>query len=562
MSWLSDLIDAIADLFGGGSDKSEPKPSGTRVNIRVRKEGGGNVSIGGALVTISIRGDKKTRGTNSGGWVRFEDVDQGPRHLWVVKKGYEDYDQHFEVKGTDTTLTVAIGKKSSRPSPSPSPSPSPGPTPPMTSDKVTALRRVAKAYPGEYSDAHGNHGQPGAKYEAFVRRAAACLHYGAPTLGIRADSDVKLNGKRRTDTLSQDALWTPGGIYDFIIAAGTQGTDVSKIVWNKVDDASNGKAIQPDKALVPKASGGSYVPPQGSVRAQRHAFSDRRGQFIPVGASMFCAPWLLKHDTNKLDANLKWLADRRVDFVRYILELSGPYWKDREQNPLEAGFEQRLAALIDKVYSYGMRSQITIFGEWEHSNTESKRRTVVEMVARVINGREPKILYVEMANEAGKPGRWNNMREIRSLATLFKSREPNILVSLTAPQNTTQARQLYEGSNVDVGTVHVERVPGSGVSLDDVSRIPGFPALRSSGEPRGPKASAGGDVSDPDTLVADFKDTIKARVGAYVYHSRAGVGMGSKHWPEPNLWSHPTADAAVKGIIAARNAMRGDQVNR
>lgn len=563
MSWFSDLIDAIADLFGGGGDPVKPKPTGTRVNIRVRAEGGGNVSIGGALVTISIRGEKKTKGTDSDGWVRFEDVDKGPRHLWVVKKGYEDYDQHFEVKGTDTTLTVAIGKKSSRPQPQPQPqpNPSPGPTPPLTSDKVTALRRVAKAYPGEYRDAHGNHGQPGAKYEAFVRRAAACLHYGAPTLGIRGDSDVKLNGKRRTDTLSQDALWTPGGIYDFIVGAGQQGTDVSRIVWNKVDEASNGKAIQPDRSLVPKASGRDL--PQGSVKAQKHAFADRNGPFIPVGASLFPALWLQKHDPNKLDANLKWLADRDVDFIRYILELSGRYWTDREQNPLEAGFGQRLARVIDRVYNYGLRSQITIFGEWNHANTPDKRRQVVDMVAQVINGREPKVLYVEIENEGGKPGRHNDIGEIRSLAAMFKNREPNVLLGLTSPVDADHARRLYSGSVADVFTFHDQRSSDNeGVKHGDVAGISGIPALRSSGEPRGPGASASGDVSDPATLASDFRKTINAGVGAYVYHSRAGVGMGSRNWPEPNLWSHPTADAAVRAIIRSRNEFPGNQSNR
>lgn len=563
MSWLSDLLDAIGRIFGGGDSKPPiPVPTGATVKIRVRDAGGGNVSIGGALVTIGVRGQKVTRGTtlDTEGRAIFHDVEPGPRHLWVEKRGYRDHDEHFEVKAPLTDHTVAITPGSTLTGPGPGPGP--GPRPPMTSDKVTALRRVAEAYRDEYAAAHGAHGSPGAKYEAFVRRAAACLHYGAPTLGIRADPDVKLNGKRRTDTLSQDVLWTPDGIYDFILAAGQHGTDLNKIVWNKVDEASNGKPIQPDRNLVPKGSGGRDKP-EGSVKAQRHAFADRDGPFVAVGASLFCAPWLLKHDPDKLDANLDWLADRKVDFVRYILELSGQYWRDREQNPLESGFDQRLADLIDRVYSFGLRSQVTIFGEWEHSNTQAKRHAVVNMVARVINGREPKVMYVEIENEGGKPGRHNDMAEIRNLAALFKSREPNILVALTSPTDRDHARELYEGGGADVFTFHDQRsAVNEGLKHGDVAGIPGIPALRSSGEPRGPGASASGDVSDPATLASDFRKTINAKIGAYCYHSRAGVGMGSRHWPEPNLWSHPTADAAVRAIIRSRDEFSVDQANR
>lgn len=567
MGFFDDLWDALSGIFGGGDDRPPPPTAvGATVKIRVRKEGGENVSIGGALVTIGVRGEKVTRGTtlDTEGRAIFEDVDPGPRHLWVEKSGYRNYDEHFEVVAPLTDLTVAI-TPGTRPQPQPpEPGPGPGPTPPMTSDKETALRRVAQAYIDDYANAHVGRvpGQHQPKQEAFIRRAAACLHYGAPTLGIQGDGKTMLLGQRGGDVISQDALIYEGRYYDVIIAAGQQGRDLNKLVWPTGKAITSENPIKPDKALVPKVGGGRAAP-EGSVKAQRHAFADRRGPFIPVGASLFCAPWLLEHDPHKLDANLDWLADRKVDFIRYILELSGPYWRDREQNPLDSGFEQIFANLVDRTYVFGLRSQVTMFGEWNHANTPEKRRQVVEMAARVVNGREPEILYVEIENEGGKPGRHNDVGEIRELAALFRSREPNIQLALTSPVDSEHARRLYVDSAASVFHFHDQRAPGNeGVKHDDVADIPGIPALRSSGEPRGPKASASGDVSDPATLASDFRKTINAGIGAYVYHSRAGVGMGSRHWPEPNLWSHATADAAVRAIIRSRDEFRGDQANR
>lgn len=92
--------------FGGGDDPSEP--SGVRVNIRVREEGGGNISVDGAKVTIGVRGVRKTLITDSTGWVHFEDVDTGPRHVWVEADGFKDLDGHFEVVEPETHLTVVL----------------------------------------------------------------------------------------------------------------------------------------------------------------------------------------------------------------------------------------------------------------------------------------------------------------------------------------------------------------------------------------------------------------------------------------------------------------------
>lgn len=106
----SSVVLALAVIAGCSSRAPLPPPPGVlaAVNIRVRSEGGDNKSIQGAKVTISVRGEKVTATTDQGGWVKWINVDPGPRHVWVTAKGYHDFDQHFVVQEPFTALTVAI----------------------------------------------------------------------------------------------------------------------------------------------------------------------------------------------------------------------------------------------------------------------------------------------------------------------------------------------------------------------------------------------------------------------------------------------------------------------
>lgn len=563
MDWLDDFFDWIGGLFGDNDPeppKPDPVPTGANVNVRVRAAGGGNVSIEGATVRFVVKdGKEKSFTTDDVGWVKVKDVTPGPRHLYVTKAGYRSFDQHFEVKRPTTTFTVAIVKGGVTPIP-------PGPTPPLTSDKVTAIRRVAAEYIDEYEDAHvgrvANTVQP--KQEAFVRRAAACLHYGAPTLGIKGDDKTMLLGQGGGNVISQDVVLYNGGYYDFIIGAGQQGRDLSRITWHRGGPQGNAKAIQPDKDLVPKAP--VVKRRTGIVRGDRSVFVDNQGPWYPVGCTVFPAVWLYLKDRGKYVANLQWMHELGIDYQRILGQTGGgghAFWSDRTWNANDPKFPGWLGETIDLAYDYGVRSKLTMFGGDGYSPTSDDKRRFVDTCVSVGNGRKDAIFIEEVANEFYHDSiLQNNIPLLRELGRRANEKT-NILVALSAPMNMQHGTDMYLDSGVQVGTAHTLRVGSTGIPRADVRRIRGFPALREDGEPRGPGASAGGDVSNPATLANDLRESAKSGIGAYCYHSDAGVTFGSKNAPKlKNLWDQPNGEACVKAIVAARDSLPKDVANR
>lgn len=212
MSVFSDIADFFRRLFGGGRPPAPPQPPETaQVGIRVRKAGGGNVSVAGATVTISVRGTKTDATTDDGGWARWSSVDPGPRHLWVQADGFEDYSQHFEITVPTTFITVAIDPVATEPPDPPDP-PDP-PTWPELSREVRAtptevssvpnllhvVHEVRRIYPSIFNVAHDKHGAPSERGELFNRLVAWEMY-------ARHTRAAGLNGKRGSSQLSQDFI--------------------------------------------------------------------------------------------------------------------------------------------------------------------------------------------------------------------------------------------------------------------------------------------------------------------------------------------------------------------
>src|SRR5512145_794541 len=73
--------------------------------------------------------------------------------------------------------------------------------------------------------------------------------------------------------------------------------------------------------------------PTGRVRADRGVLVDDRGPFLAIGASLFWALWGERHDPDRLDRNLAWLAQREFDYVRILAMVGSETWSDRVIDP-------------------------------------------------------------------------------------------------------------------------------------------------------------------------------------------------------------------------------------
>lgn len=561
MSWLSDLLDAIERLFGGGRDEPPPRPTGARVNIRVRESGGGNVSVGGALVTISVRGEELTRGTDAGGWVHFEDVDVGPRHLWVAKKGFNDHNEHFEVVLPETNKTVAIREKGAQSSPGPDPSPRP--RPPMTSDKVIALRRVAAAYLDEYEHAHvgriGGQHQP--KQEAFIRRAAACLRYGSEVLGIRGDGKTMLLGQYGGDVISQDAVLYEGQYHDVIISAGTQRRDLNKLTWpGEHGPQGNAKAIQPDRDLVPKASAPSGRRRRsGIVLVDGKWLADAGGRWYVLNHTFFPAIHLVLQDKPLYIDTCQYLFELGVDVIRILCTTGSPkadYWDGRDWDSRSPKFPGWLELAIDVAWNNGIRTQPTIFGSQGYHESDDDKFRFVDTVVPVLNGDREKIGFIEAVNEYEHGSILNkNTRLLRALGRRIMD-QTDIPTALSTPLRSIEnGTEIYKDSGAQIATIHTWRSGTTGIRREDVRRIQGLPPVWADNEPRGPGASAGGDVRDPATLANDLKTSAAHGGNVYCFHTDSSVWFGL-HGSKRRIWEEPGADACLKAVSKARDGVK------
>ena len=98
-------------------------------------------------------------------------------------------------------------------------------------------------------------------------------------------------------------------------------------------------------SLVP--AGDRDLPTGGRVRADRGVLVDDRGPFLAMGASLFWALWGERHDPDRLDRNLVWLAQREFNYVRMFAMVGSETWRDRAIDPGAADYW----TIVDRLFA-------------------------------------------------------------------------------------------------------------------------------------------------------------------------------------------------------------------
>ena len=127
----------------------------------------------------------------------------------------------------------------------------------------------------------------------------------------------------------------------------------------------------------------------------------------------------------RLERNLKFLADRGVDYIR-VLGVVGPRgWADRTVSAADPQLESTWAGVTDLAYDvYGLRVQWTIFGGLDETPTPADRAKVVDRFVAAMQRRAHKVQHVEVANEGYATG-WAELRdEAKQLATRIREQTP------------------------------------------------------------------------------------------------------------------------------------------
>lgn len=277
-----------------------------------------------------------------------------------------------------------------------------------------------------------------------------------------------------------------------------------------------------------------YSKRTGLVKRCDHALCDEQGPFQALGATMFHAARLYRYDKEKLERNLKTLAENKFDYFRALGTVA---WAEREIDPKWSDYEETIRGVTDLAYDkYGLRVQWTIFGDAQKIvPSAEERRKVVEMFLRIANEKPHKVILLEVANEYYQNGFSGDegIKQIRSFAKLLRDGS-DVLVAVSAPRGGVDGEReaLYGGSVADVLTFHTERAVFSPDNYWRPVRQPwGEPnfdgVLGSNNEPIGPGSSVNCD-QEPLRLIAQAVVTSISKVPFYVFHSRAGVGSNSE----------------------------------
>ena len=304
-------------------------------------------------------------------------------------------------------------------------------------------------------------------------------------------------------------------------------------------------------------------PSSGRVRLDGRSFADDDGPRPALGASLFWLAWGYRHDRSRLEANLRWLADHGVDFVRALGEVGGRGWEDRVVDPAWPDYADVIRGATALANRHGIRVEWTIFGGGTFRTTDEWReaaRRVVAALQPVVAG----VQFVEVQNEQQGPP----LVLAREIAAVVR-RELGVEVAVTGTPERDLAA-VYRGSAATVATIHFDRQAG-----EDGWRFArqawerrdqaGLPGAFVNNEPAGIASSVRAE-NDPVRVASDALVTWVAGGAACVLHH--GAGIHGRKWTHPtagprqaDAWAQPALAEALEMIGQIRAVLPADIAN-
>jgi hypothetical protein len=287
------------------------------------------------------------------------------------------------------------------------------------------------------------------------------------------------------------------------------------------------------------------APRTGRVSLEGSVLEDDGGEFLGLGASYFQALRRTKFDRERYRSDLDFLARNGFHYIRTLSMVGwNAAWQGKEIAPISfetqdgrsvEGWDdywQQFREMIDIAYDeFGLRTQVTIFADAQLMPDKNARIQHMQNALENLQGREHKVILLEVANEAwqnGFPGD-QGVADVREFGAYLGDRT-EILVALSATFGGTNEslEEMYQGSAADIATEHFSRdihtVEGGWLPVRDPWRVhaaSGIPPV-SSNEPIGPGSSVNSE-NDTIKLASAAAFAWMAGLPMYVYHTNAGV---------------------------------------
>ena len=150
------------------------------------------------------------------------------------------------------------------------------------------------------------------------------------------------------------------------------------------------------------------------VRLNGKSFCDDAGPFLGLGVSYFQALRHAKFDRARLIRNLALFAAKGFHYVRVLsmvswdgLDIAPVSFTNRAGRVIQAwpDYWPQFRDLIGLVAQHGLRAEVTLFADAQYvMPAKSARQTHLDGILANIAGREPRLLHLEVANEAWQNG--------------------------------------------------------------------------------------------------------------------------------------------------------------
>jgi hypothetical protein len=281
---------------------------------------------------------------------------------------------------------------------------------------------------------------------------------------------------------------------------------------------------------------------QGIVRPANKAVQDDTGFFHPLGMTMMWAYQGWTRDRDRFKKNIEFLRPYGYDFVRVAGHVT---WDGWAVNPNDAGYEQTWREIIDYLYDEnGLRTEMFLVGD---NDRDGIGMFVAEKIARVVKGREHKIMALESTNEGHL-----NIPDMIAVVKYLRTNTAVPLVALTSPGDVDQLEAAFTESGATVFTVHTERDNPDGRGWRQVRQgrdLMRYPGVVSANEPPGPHSSISSQT-DPRVLAMLRANGVISGGAIFVLHVAdmvTGLGEAARD-RKPNLWEISNIDQILKVV--------------
>lgn len=405
---------------------------------------------------------------------------------------------------------------------------------PLPADAITAVINIGNELvarvPRAWSKCHINDTDP-ERYDFIILFGRAASQ--SPV--IRRTHLAGINGKRGDAAdLSMDVL-------DFL-ANGV--TDLHDVTAADVVSGAGGPSpfiqYQDITAPSPPGAGAIYVDPFS--RPTHVPYDTPQPVRCKLGYSSFILPGLVKHDPglanrvcriytqNGGGSCLRVIAHTprsNADGSPGVFHTVGIEWSDPD-------FLDVLRRTDDLLWSYDLLWHLVFTAGIRGIESDAAQDLLVDRINDAFVGRPGRRLLDEMANEYEVNG-LNTAILRRMCRRNHPSSTKGRWVALSSPNAAhnggdlpDEVRRMHEGlPESNAITVHWDRAINRPPDLG-----PFAPPTVICGEPRGPKASAGGDVNDPRLIVGDMQAAEHASYVLYHGHSDSGF-INNWAWPGP-----------------------------